>query len=189
MLCNELNTNRRAAASSDPLVCDACIPVLKADQHKNSEKRERATREALDKYQQRLQRQPPAVPAAPAVPAIPDAPPLQSKNESEISDTEIARILAEEEAEAERKANNSSALSSSSSSSSSSAEEAAGSQEQQKQWTCSVCLDAYQPGDSDRSPVALECGHSICAGCLRVLTVRKCPMCRRAIVSFVRLFS
>jgi len=44
---------------------------------------------------------------------------------------------------------------------------------------CSVCLDRYN--SSDRKPLILPCGHTVCQGCCQTHIARErfCPMCRQ----------
>ncbi|KAL0051455.1 hypothetical protein WJX82_007780 [Trebouxia sp. C0006] len=50
---------------------------------------------------------------------------------------------------------------------------------------CAYCWQAYSPSTEDRIPRVLQCGHSLCTGCLgRVLTSNlrgglRCPTCRQ----------
>jgi hypothetical protein len=58
-------------------------------------------------------------------------------------------------------------------------------------WACVVCFEDFQPGANTRAPVALGCGHPICAGCLLDLRAdsRLCPTCRAPIVQATPLFA
>lgn len=43
---------------------------------------------------------------------------------------------------------------------------------------CCICLTDYDPAISERRPLALPCGHSICRDCMPKLHIKKCPACR-----------
>lgn len=52
---------------------------------------------------------------------------------------------------------------------------------------CQVCWDQYT--SNARQPIALSCGHLLCAECLGNLAVLKCPKCRDSVRFIVRLYT
>ena len=48
---------------------------------------------------------------------------------------------------------------------------------------CGICLIAYEPKNSDRHPMILECGHTFCKKCVKDLSQNPlCPLCRSKIM-------
>ncbi len=52
---------------------------------------------------------------------------------------------------------------------------------------CSICFNDYDNGQ--HTLIAMQCGHHVCASCMRQLTEFKCPICRERISRVFRLFN
>lgn len=48
-------------------------------------------------------------------------------------------------------------------------------------YKCKIDLEIYD--NNERKPLVINCGHSICEKCFKLLTDKKCPFCRAQIVS------